>query len=106
MAFLKIATIDDLWSGEIMAAECDGEPVLLVNMDGTVRAYADACPHLRTRLSEGSLTGSLLTCSTHGWQFDASTGEGVNPRTACLQSFPVQVEDGNILVDVSKKFQG
>lgn len=106
MAFLKIATIDDLWSGEMMAAECDGEPVLLVNMDGAVRAYADACPHLRTRLSEGSLTGTLLTCSTHGWQFDASTGEGVNPRTACLQSFPVQVEDGNILVDVGKKLQG
>jgi toluene monooxygenase system ferredoxin subunit len=106
MAFQKIATIDDLWSGEIMAAECDGEPVLLVNVDGTVRAYEDACPHLRTRLSEGSLTGTVLTCSTHGWQFDASTGEGINPRTTCLRSFPVQVEEGSILVDVSKKLLG
>lgn len=89
-----------------MAAECDGEPLLLVNMDGTVRAYADACPHLRTRLSEGFLTGTVLTCATHGWQFDATTGAGINPRTTCLQSFPVQVEDGTILVDVGKKLEG
>jgi toluene monooxygenase system ferredoxin subunit len=89
-----------------MAAECDGEPVLLVNVDGRIRAYADACPHLRTRLSEGSLIGPVLTCSTHGWQFDANTGEGINPRKTCLRSFPVQVEEGSILVDVSKKLQG
>jgi toluene monooxygenase system ferredoxin subunit len=104
MTFHKIATTDDLWSGEMMAAECDGESLLLLNVDGTVRAYADACPHMRTPLSEGSLTGTVLTCATHGWQFDASTGEGINPRTACLRSFPVRLEEGNILVDVSKEW--
>jgi toluene monooxygenase system ferredoxin subunit len=106
MAFRKIASVDDLWSGEIMAAECDGELVLLVNMDGRIGAYEDACPHLRTRLSEGSLNGTVLTCSTHGWQFDVTTGRGINPRITCLRSFPVQLEEGHILVDVSGKLQG
>lgn len=106
MAFRRITTIDDLWPGEMMAAECDGEAVLLVNLDGTVRAYENACPHLRTRLSEGSLTENVLTCAAHRWQFDAGTGEGINPRTTCLQSFAVQVEEGSILVDVSKKLKG
>jgi toluene monooxygenase system ferredoxin subunit len=100
MAFQKIAKVADLWSGEMMALECEGQPVLLVNLEGAIRAYADSCPHLRTRLSEGSLLGNVLVCSAHGWQFDALTGEGVNPRTACLKSFAIQLENEDILLDI------
>jgi toluene monooxygenase system ferredoxin subunit len=71
-------------------------------VEGAIRAYADACPHLGTRLSEGSLNGNVLACATHHWEFDAPSGQGINPRTACLQSFAVQVENGEILVDVNK----
>src|SRR5262245_3765282 len=102
MAFRKVATVDECRSGEVMAVESEGQPVLLVNVNGAIRAFADACPHLRTPLSEGSLAGNALVCATHGWEFDANTGQGINPRTACLQSFAVHVEDGDILVDVSK----
>ena len=101
MAFQKIATLDELWSGEMMALQCAGQPVLLVNIEGTIRAYADVCPHLGSRLSEGSLNRNVLACATHHWEFDAETGRGINPRTACLQSFAVQVENGDILVDVN-----
>ena len=102
MAFRKLATVDDLWSGEMMALESEGQPVLLVNTDGAICAYADTCPHLRTRLSQGSLHGNVLSCSTHGWEFDVRTGQGINPKTACLESFPVKVDNGEILVDVRR----
>ena len=100
MAFRKVATLDDLWSGEMMAVESEGQGVLLVNVDGGIQAYADSCPHLRSKLSQGSLRKNVLACSTHGWEFDACTGQGINPKTACLDSFAVKVEDGNILVDI------
>jgi toluene monooxygenase system ferredoxin subunit len=100
MPFQKVATLDNLWSGEMMAVESDGQAVLLVNVDGGIQAYADFCPHLRTKLSQGSLRQNVLACSTHGWEFDARTGQGINPKTACLESFAVKVEDGNILVDI------
>jgi toluene monooxygenase system ferredoxin subunit len=101
MAFRKLATLDDLWSGEMMAVESEGQAVLLVNIDGGIQAYADSCPHLRTKLSQGSLQRNVLTCITHGWEFDVSTGQGINPKTACLDSFAVKVEDGNVLVDIN-----
>ena len=50
----------------MMALESEGQPMLLVNVDGSIRAYVDACPHLQTRLSQGSLKRNVLTCSTHG----------------------------------------
>ena len=103
MAFRKVATLDELWDGEMMALETEGQAVLLVNLDGSVRAYADFCPHLRSRLSQGSLQRNVLTCRTHGWEFDAGTGQGINPKTACLECFAVKVENGDILIDVGAR---
>jgi toluene monooxygenase system ferredoxin subunit len=99
MAFQKVATLDELWEGEMIALEIEGQVVLLVNVDGRIQAYADSCPHLRTKLSQGSLQRNVLKCSTHGWEFDVNTGLGINPRTARLASFAVKVEDGFIFID-------
>ena len=101
MTFRKVATIDDLWAGEMMPVECAGQCILLVNLDDKVYAYEDACPHLGTPLSEGSLQGKMLTCSTHGWQFDASNGGGINPQTARLKSVPVRIENDEILLEMA-----
>jgi toluene monooxygenase system ferredoxin subunit len=103
MAFRKVATLDELWDGEMTVLEIEGHVVLLVNVDGGIHAYADSCPHLGTRLSQGSLQRNMLTCATHGWEFEASTGQGINPKTACLKSFAVKVENGDILVDVGAR---
>ena len=40
----------------MIGLEVDGEPILLVNVDDHIYAYADACPHQKSRLSEGTLT--------------------------------------------------
>ena len=103
MAFRKVATLDELWDGEMTVLEIEGRVVLLVNVDGGIHAYADSCPHLGTRLSQGSLQRYVLTCATHGWAFDVSTGQGINPKTACLASFAVKVEAGDILIDVGAR---
>jgi nitrite reductase/ring-hydroxylating ferredoxin subunit len=37
------------------------------------------------------------------WEFDADTGDGVNPTSACLNTYPCQVaDDGTIMVDVGR----
>lgn len=100
MPFQKAITLNDLWSGEMTGLVIEGEPVLLVNIDGAVRAYADWCPHQRSRLSMGSLSDRVLTCASHHWQFDAVTGGGINPKDACLTSLAVRIDEGEIFVDV------
>lgn len=100
MAFHKLSSLDELWSGEMMAVSIDGRNVLLVNTNDVVRAYVDACPHMRTRLSQGLLQDHVLTCATHQWQFDVRTGRGINPEIASLEEFPVRIENGEILVDL------
>ena len=95
--------IDDLWEGDMAAVTVAGQPVLLVNVDGTVRAYSNRCPHQASGLDEGDLDGKTLTCAKHLWEFDAVTGQGINPDDARLTSFDCKVdEDGTIYVDTGR----
>ena len=93
-------SLDDLWEGDMTAVSVDGVPVLLVNVDGEVRAYSNRCPHQASPLDEGDLDGETLTCAKHMWEFNAATGRGVNPDDARLVPYGCRVaDDGTISVD-------
>jgi toluene monooxygenase system ferredoxin subunit len=96
-------SLDDLWEGDLAAVTVAGQSVLLVNVDGTVRAYSNRCPHQASGLDEGDLDGKTLTCAKHLWEFDAVTGQGINPDDARLTSFGCKVgDDGAIYVDIGR----
>jgi toluene monooxygenase system ferredoxin subunit len=84
----------------MMGLDVSGCSVLLVNVDDHIYAYADECPHQKSRLSEGSLIGKTLRCARHHWEFDVCTGHGINPQNACLKILPVSVQSRDILLDV------
>lgn len=95
--------LEDLWEGEMEPVDVAGHRVLLVNVDGRVRAYDNRCPHQASALHEGDFDGGTITCASHLWEFDADSGRGINPGTAHLTAFPCQVaDDGTILVDVGR----
>jgi nitrite reductase/ring-hydroxylating ferredoxin subunit len=84
----------------MMGLDVGGNSILLVNVDDHVYAYANVCPHQKSRLSEGSLIGKTLRCARHFWEFDVFTGNGINPQNACLKAFPVSIESRDILLDL------
>jgi toluene monooxygenase system ferredoxin subunit len=84
----------------MMGLELNGKRILLVNVEDHIYAYADACPHQSSRLSEGTLTDKILRCARHQWEFDVCSGSGVNPQNACMRSFPIMLEGEDILVDI------
>ena len=49
-------------------------------------------------LGEGHVAGCVLTCPWHGWQYDVRTGENEFDRAITIETFDVQVEDGEIRV--------
>jgi len=102
MSFRRVADAASLGSGEMRGLVVDATKVLLVNVGGDVRAYEDACPHRGVPLSWGSLESpsGTLTCAMHLWQYDARTGEGLDPRGVALRRLPAKVEDGGIWVEV------
>ena len=99
--FIKVAEIDDLEDGELMAVEVDGEPICLAMVDGTVCAFTDNCTHISGPLNEGELDGVILTCPWHGAQFDVRTGKVLRgPARQDIATYPVKVEGNAILISL------
>ena len=88
--------------GTMTALEVGGERVALANVDGTVYAFGDACPHRQCSLAEGTLVGTVVTCPCHGSQFDVRTGERLRgPAVRAIPVFAVRDDDGELDVVLS-----
>ena len=99
--FIKVAELNGLDDGDLMAVEIDDEPVCLVKVDGSIYAFTDNCTHISGPLNEGELDGEVLTCPWHGAQFNVRTGKVLRgPARQDIQTYPVQVEDNSILVSL------
>jgi nitrite reductase/ring-hydroxylating ferredoxin subunit len=77
------------------AFEIGGERVAIANVDGTLFAFSDLCPHRQCSLADGSLADSVVTCPCHGSQFDVRTGERLRgPAVRAIAVFAVREENG------------
>jgi len=98
--WIHAADLDDLWEGEMCAVSLGTVQLVMCNVEGQVFAYADRCPHLASRLSDGRFDGRLITCAAHEWVFDARGGCGVNPAESRLHRYPARVVNDAIFVDL------
>lgn len=91
----------ELAEGTMRMAWVDGtEPVLVVNLGGTVRAVQGICSHEYFELDRGFLTAGTLTCALHLSRFDLASGEPLDPPAEePLAVYPVSIEDGRIIVE-------
>ena len=97
--WIAVATLDELWEGEMTDVRVGDELILLAHLSGgDICAYQGCCPHQKTPLADGRLDGHILTCAAHLWQFNLLTGEGVNPKDCQLRRYQVKVEDPTISV--------
>ena len=97
--FVKVADVGELGPGDMKAVEVGAEPVLLVNVDGTIYACDDTCTHALASLSEGDLSGQEIECPLHGAAFNVTTGEVLTPPAdENLKTYAVRVEGDDVLV--------
>lgn len=104
ITWVSAATADDLWEGDILDVELEGEPVLLAHLlGGPVKAFQGMCPHQEILLADGTWDPdtNVLLCQGHKWEFDLTSGAGLNPTGCRLYEYPVQVrENGEVIVGI------
>src|SRR5947207_15147439 len=71
------------------------------NSENKVFALLDRCPHKGGPLSQGIVFGRSVACPLHGWIVHLEDGCAEAPDTGCTRSFPVKVENGEVLVQLS-----
>ncbi|WP_232525306.1 Rieske 2Fe-2S domain-containing protein [Mycobacterium intracellulare] len=108
MRWFDAGDVDELWEGDVVEFDADGDQVLIARLDGgEIKAFQGTCPHQEYPLGSGvfDTDSCVLTCAGHSWEFDLRTGTGVNPTGSELYSFPVRVVESKIEVGVPQDGQ-
>lgn len=103
MAFVQVATVDEVPNRGLMDVEAAGRKIVLVATgDGAYYALEDECSHEDYPLSDGELLDEdRLECIYHGAKFDVTSGRAVAlPAIRPVRTYDVKVEGDVILVDV------
>ena len=76
--------------------------IAVFNDRGTLHAVDDMCTHVGGPLSEGLCEDGVVTCPWHGARFRLRDGQGLPspPVYRRLQTYPVDVVDGVIMIEV------
>src|SRR3954451_5370433 len=95
--FTPVMPLDALRARKMQAVNIGPTRVLLVHVDGEVRAYDNRCPHRAWPLERGSLADGVLTCANHRWAFDVATGRAAPPAECDLVAYPCRVDDDGMV---------
>lgn len=116
-----VAQADELAEGDRVLTEIEGREIGVFCVDGEYRSFVNWCVHQGGPICEGRLTGQqeaefdresletdrewtdedgVIACPWHGWEFDLESGENISREDIELPSYPVHVEDGNIIVTI------
>ena len=100
--WVRVAAVADLAEGSMLAVDVNGQNLAIYHLDGgEICATSNVCTHAFAMLTDGWLEGNVIECPLHAGQFDVRTGKGLCPPIEeDLQTFPVKVEGGEILVDL------
>jgi nitrite reductase (NADH) small subunit len=96
----RIAAIDECPPGNGLEVIVGERVVALFNVEGTFYALDGVCPHQGGPLAEGDITGCIVTCPWHGWQFDVRTGQHQLSATIRQPTLPVRIDGDGVLVEL------
>ena len=85
--------VEQLWIGKLAVA--------VYKAKGKFYATQDVCTHEHAYLSDGVVVDCVIECPFHQGRFDVRNGDALGaPVIVPLRTFPVQIVDGRIFVQV------
>jgi 3-phenylpropionate/trans-cinnamate dioxygenase ferredoxin component len=100
---ITVCPAGELPPGESRIVEHDGRKIGVFNCEGALYAIEDRCSHDDGPLAEGPFDAATCTveCPRHGSLFDLTSGRPKTlPAYAPVETFPVAIEDQQVLLEV------
>lgn len=93
--------VAELMEQQLATARVGDYTVALVYHNDQVHAIDNRCPHMGYPMDRGSVRNGLITCHWHHARFDLQSGGAFDLWADDVPTFPVDVRDGGIWVDVA-----
>ena len=95
--WIEIAALEDIPRLGARVVRTDTMDVAVFRTrDDRVFALKDACPHKQGPLSQGIVSGTIVTCPLHNWKIDLEKGCALGPDEGCTNVFQTKVENGKV----------
>src|ERR1700756_1865838 len=100
--FIKLTTQSELPpNNEAKEFPCGDKMICVANVNGTITAMDNVCLHRGGPLGQGLVEKGKIVCPWHGWVWDPKTGQAVHNPDARLAVYPLKIENGEVLIEVS-----
>ena len=119
MAKHVVARVGDIPPGGRKIVRVQGREVGVFNLDGEFHALKNVCAHQGARVCLGKIAGTtlpsdvyefkyglegkILRCPWHEWEYNITTGESVFDPNVRIVSYPVSVENDDIVVTIPER---
>lgn len=104
LTFVSVAKQTDIADGAAIKADIDGLQIAVFHVDGQFYATDEICSHAYASLAEGYVVDGAVECPLHGACFSLKTGEALSaPATDPIATYPVRIENGEILVGITQR---
>ncbi|MCY4466377.1 MAG: Rieske (2Fe-2S) protein [Chloroflexi bacterium] len=99
-SYSPVARLEDLQRTGCLTVRPNGKTIVLFEYKERVYALDNRCPHMGFPLDKGSVEDGILSCHWHHARFDLASGGAFDLWADDIDSFPVQLRDGEICVDL------
>ncbi|MBU0507958.1 Rieske 2Fe-2S domain-containing protein [bacterium] len=105
LKWFKVCAGKDLRPGQARSISIGAHPYAVFNVDGELHGLEAACGHMKANLAAGRLSGNVVECAMHGWEYDVKTGQCLSVESRPLHTFPVKVENEYIWIGLEEPKQ-
>jgi len=98
--FVSVARFEELQGKGSITVHPNGKTLVLFLYSDKVYALDNRCPHMGFPLDKGSVEDGILSCHWHHARFDLASGGAFDLWADDIDSFPVELRDGEIYVDL------
>src|ERR687886_2050592 len=98
---VHVGSLEALQKEGRLLTKAGGHGVCVFWHDGRAYALDDRCPHMGFPLHRGSVESGLVTCHWHNARFDLRSGGTLDPWADDVRAYPVEIDDGRVVVVVA-----
>jgi nitrite reductase (NADH) small subunit len=97
---ISVGLLEDFPENSGRVVEAGSHSVAIFNVEGRLFALRNRCLHHGGPIGEGWVRDGVVTCPWHWWRYEIATGRRLDAPEMRVESFPIEVRDGEVLVDV------
>jgi nitrite reductase/ring-hydroxylating ferredoxin subunit len=101
-SWVRVAAVADFEGSDRKVFSAGDRPVLVLRHGDAIYALDNRCPHMGFPLERGSVDDCILTCHWHHARFDLASGGTFDQFADDVATYPVEVRDGGIWIDVER----